>query len=414
MAVYSFSQVWLYEQCPKKYQYKYVDKLPSEFESSPDLILWTSVHWALERLYQQVNVFKIPTKENLVWKFYDLRQKEIEKVGEWLLYKWEQTQEDYLRRWEYYLSDYYDKNHPFDNIKLIWTEMMLTFSISSKTKEKWNSFRWIIDRLDKEWEDVFVINDYKTNKNLPPEDKQEYQEQLTLYALWVKQKYWKYLKKIKARLHYLHFWIIDEREINDENLNPIVHKYSELVENIEEAKVKYAETFHWKEAFPINPNPYCKYCEYQNLCPLFRHQNYWDETVSWASLWETSIKKLVDRYSELTKNISDKTKEKDSIKEILVDYASEHEFDQLFWNESAIWFSKRTIYTAKEKEEFSLFLKDKNLYEKYSEVPYTKINSIVKNWELTDDEIKKLLEWRDSRRLNVKKKESDLDSDFDD
>jgi len=36
--------------------------------------------------------------------------------------------------------------------------------------------------LDKE-EETFIINDYKTNKNLPPESKEEYQEQLTLYGL---------------------------------------------------------------------------------------------------------------------------------------------------------------------------------------------------------------------------------------
>ena len=60
MVVYSFSQINLYEQCPKKYQYRYLDGLEREFETSPDLILWTSVHGALERLYQQVNIYKIP------------------------------------------------------------------------------------------------------------------------------------------------------------------------------------------------------------------------------------------------------------------------------------------------------------------------------------------------------------------
>ncbi|MEI6774213.1 MAG: PD-(D/E)XK nuclease family protein [bacterium] len=43
-------------------------------------------------------------------------------------------------------------------------------------------FRGFIDRLDKEGE-MFIINDYKTNKNLPPESKEEYREQLTLYGL---------------------------------------------------------------------------------------------------------------------------------------------------------------------------------------------------------------------------------------
>jgi len=50
-----------------------------------------------------------------------------------------------------------------------------------------------------------VINDYKTNKNLPPENDHKYQEQLNLYALGVQQKYGKYFKKMKARLHFLHF-----------------------------------------------------------------------------------------------------------------------------------------------------------------------------------------------------------------
>jgi hypothetical protein len=39
MVVYSFSQINLYEQCPKKYQYRYLDGLEREFETSPDLIL---------------------------------------------------------------------------------------------------------------------------------------------------------------------------------------------------------------------------------------------------------------------------------------------------------------------------------------------------------------------------------------
>lgn len=40
MSVYSFSQLQVFQQCPRKYQYKYVDQIKEkEFESSPDLIL---------------------------------------------------------------------------------------------------------------------------------------------------------------------------------------------------------------------------------------------------------------------------------------------------------------------------------------------------------------------------------------
>jgi len=84
-----------------------------------------------------------------------------------------------------------------------------------------------------------VINDYKTNKNLPPESKEEYQEQLTLYGLGVQQNYAKYFKTLKARLHYLHFDLMDEREITDERLATVTKKYAGIIDSIEAKKFAY-------------------------------------------------------------------------------------------------------------------------------------------------------------------------------
>lgn len=403
MSIYSFSQIWVYKQCPKKYQYQYVDKLEKEFKSSPDLILWTSVHWWLERLYQQVNIFKLPTKEDVLNKFHEIWNEEIQTAWNNLLYKWDQTAEDYIRRWEHYIADYYDKYHPFDWIKVIWTEIKMYFSINSKDTEN-NDFYGVIDRLDKQW-DTYIINDYKTNKNLPPEDKDDYREQLTLYALWVKQKYWKYLKNIKAKLHFLHFDQLDERDITDDVLNPIIEKYSKLINEIDAAKAKYAESFNTdKQAFPTQANNFCRFCEYQNLCPLFMHANYWDEVVSWEALWHTTIKKLVDKYVEISKQTSELTKEKDSIKDILVEYASEKNFEQLYWDEFVLWISKCINYTAKDKDAFIDYLKKEGLFDKATDVPYNKINNLVKDGDLSQNAIDDYLEWKNTWRLTPKKK----------
>jgi hypothetical protein len=93
--------------------------------------------------------------------------------------------------------------------------------------------------LDKEGEDTFVINDYKTNKNLPPQEKEQHFEQLSLYAVGVSQKYAKYYKKIKARLFYLHFDIIDEWELNPEIMDRVKSKYIALIDQIEQKKFGY-------------------------------------------------------------------------------------------------------------------------------------------------------------------------------
>ena len=402
MVVYSFSQINLYEQCPKKYQYRYLDWLEREFETSPDLILGTSVHWALEWLYQQINIYKTPIKADLLWKFHDLWNNSIAEAWEKLIYKGEQHEEDYLRRWQHYLEEYYTKYVPFDWVKVVATELMLNFSLDKNEYSENKQFRWVIDRLDKDDEWNFIINDYKTNKNLPPEDKDEYREQLTLYAHGIQQKYGKYLKSIKARLHYLHFNLLDEWEVTQDSIDNVVAKYSGDIDKIEHSRFEYNMGF--QSAFPTKQNPYCKYCEYQNVCPLWQHINYEDEVISWWDLGEKTIKNLIDQYVKLGKNISEQDKEREMIKWLLIEYAEKKGFEQLFWNESKIWISKTENYSVKDKEQFLSFLKEHNLLNDVIDVPFYKVNALVKGNKLSEDEVKTYLEKKDSWRLTGSKK----------
>ena len=403
MVVYSFSQINLYQQCPRKYQYRYLDKLEREFETTPDLMLGTCVHWALEWLYQQVNVFNIPIKADLLGKFHELRQNAVAEAGDKLIYKGEQHEEDYLRRGEKYLESYYQTYAPFWETKVIATELIMNFELQSK--ENWweQKFRWIIDRLDKEG-DAFVINDYKTNKQLPPEQKEEYREQLTLYALGVQQKYGKYFQKIKARLHYLHFDLRDEREITDALLAPILEKYRNAINAIEKARFNY--NMGWENAFPTQQNPYCKYCEYQQLCPLWKHLGCGDELVEWGSLWAQTIKKLVDQYAKISRETSELTKEKESLKEILIAYADKGGFEQLFWDENKLTIKKTDSYLAKDKASLQEFLAEQGLLEEVMDLPYYKINTLVKEQKLTPEQIQTYLDKKDSRRLTASKNKS--------
>lgn len=334
-------------------------------------------------------------------KFHELRKNAGADAGEKLIYKGDQHEDDYLRRGEHYLEKYYEMYTPFKDSKIIATELMMNFDLQKK--ENWweQKFRWIIDRLDKEGES-FVINDYKTNKQLPPEEKEEYREQLTLYALGVKQKYGKYFQKLKARLHYLHFELTDEWEITDELLQPIIEKYREAINAIEKARFDY--NMGITTAFPTKQNAYCKYCEYQQLCPLWKHLNYADEAINWGELGEQTIKKLVDQYAKLARESTELNKEKESLKEILVAYAEKGGFEQLFGEESKIWISKSDSYSAKDKDELKKFLAEQGLLEDAIEIPYYKLNTLVKNQKLTPEQIQTYLTKKDSRRITPSKK----------
>jgi ATP-dependent helicase/DNAse subunit B len=150
MSVYSFSQLQLFQQCPRKYQYKYVDQIKEkEFESSPDLILGSSVHKALENLYKNINVFKIPQLEEVIEDFHKVWDEEMTEATKEkpLQIKGQQTLEDYIRRGEHYVQSYYGKFAPFENVKIIGTEEMMHFQLDEAGNQK---FRGVIDRIDKE------------------------------------------------------------------------------------------------------------------------------------------------------------------------------------------------------------------------------------------------------------------------
>ena len=395
MSVYSFSQTQCFVQCPRKYQYKYVDKIQEkEFESSPDLILGHSVHAALEWLYNQINVFKIPSKNELLAKFKDQRDTEIKEATKEkpLEMKWEQTIEDYIRRGIHYVANYYDKYSPFENITVVATEASIVFELNpppsgspSFAKEDKNvvKFRGFIDRLDKEGE-TFVINDYKTNKNLPPESKEEYREQLTLYGLWVQQNYAKYFKNIKARLHYLHFDLMDEWEITPELLTTVTKKYADTITDIE-AK-KFAYNMWDKKCFEPKENNFCKYCEYYSLCPLWAHLKFDDEVVGWE-LGEKTVKGLIDEYFTLSKQESQAKHDKELIKPLLIEYMEQHDMLKLFGNVYQVSASKNENISIEDKEHMKKILGELWLLDEAMEIDRFKIQKLVKENKLSLDQL---------------------------
>lgn len=356
----------------------------------------------MEWLYEQINIFNPPIKADLLWKFHELRNGAKAEAGDKLIYKGEQHEQDYLRRGEHYLENYFDQNAPFEQGKVVATELLLNFDLQEKQETWWEQkFRGVVDRLDKEW-DSFIINDYKTNKHLPPEEKEDYKEQLTLYGYGIQQKYGKYYKKLKARLHYLHFDLIDEREINDEVLDPVLEKYRSAITQIEHAR--FDHNMGSENAFPTNQNPYCKYCEYQELCPLWKHLNYGDESVDWWSLGEQTIKKLVDRYAKISSETSELNQEKKSLKEILINYAEKKKFEQLFGEENQLSIKKSDTYSAKDKADLQKLLAELWLLEEASDIPYYKLNALIKEKKLNPEQIQNYLTKKDSRRLTPSKK----------
>jgi len=384
MARYSVSQIQVYLQCPLKYRYLYIDKIPTpEFVETTDTLLWTLVHESLQNLYNNINIFKTPTKEEFIEDYYNLRtKKEKETTENWweiLNHHADLTIDDFKRRGEFYLSRYYDKHTPFKDLQVISTEKQISFQL-----DEWINFLGFIDRLDKVW-DTFIINDYKTNKNLPTEEKDQYIEQLTLYWLWIQQKYAKYFKNLKAKLYFLHFNIEDERDITQEKLDEIKNKYLNIIKEIEQNKVQYAM---WsKKIFEAKQTPLCAWCDFQSICPLFTAINT-DDEVEWE-LSDKSISALVDDFVELCDKISELEKEKDWIKLIFQKYVMKKDPNDeksdyiLSGSEYNVKITKSQKMNVVDKDKFLQKIKDLWLFEEYADISRQNVNNLfLKSWKV--------------------------------
>ena len=384
MARYSVSQIQVYQQCPLKYRYRYIDKIPTpEFVETTDTLLWTLVHESLQNLYNSINIFKTPTKEEFIADYYNLRTKKEEETAQnwWeiLNHHSDLTIDDFKHRWEVYLSRYYDKHYPFKDIQVISTEKQISFQL-----EDGINFLGFIDRLDKQW-DTFIINDYKTNKNLPTEEKEQYIEQLTLYGLWIQQKYAKYFKNLKAKLHFLHFDIEDERDITQEKLDEIKNKYLNVIREIEQNKVQYAM---WsKKTFEANQTPLCAWCDFQSICPLFTAINS-DEEVEWE-LSDKSISALVDEFIEISDKISQLEKQKEWLKWIFQQYVMKKDPNDeksdyiLKWSDSNLKVTKSPKMNVVDKDRFLEKVKALWLFEECADISWQNVNKLfLKSWKV--------------------------------
>lgn len=389
---YSFSRIDTYNQCPLKYKYKYIDRIPvPKQDITADLILWTIVHSILEKLYKSANSFKILELSELL-QAYDIdRQKQMsdyEKQGMEIKVKGWYVLDDYVRRWRKYVEMYYDHNKPFDQNNVISTESQINFFVDKDNKF---AFGGKIDRVDRIG-DEFVVIDYKTNQKLPETKDTWYTDQIGLYAYGISQNYSKFAKKIKTEIHYLHHDLIDEKIRSADDFEALRQKYTHTIGEIEDNTIKNESDPDW-EYFPPIKNHYCQYCPFQTICPVFAQFFRANQSADWVS--QTMIKELVDEYVTTKSNINLQTKQLENIKTMILQYTIQNKkLKQIRWNKSKISVLYGNSLSIKDKSSMTQKLKDIGLLAKSRDLSNSKIKKLIDSWELDLDAISDIVNYK--------------------
>jgi len=227
MTTYSHSRVSTFENCPYAYKLRYIDKIKPEVPTTIESFMGSLVHESLEHLYK-FKKFKKRIALNVLIKFYrDLWKKNYS--DDILIVKEDQglNSENYRKMGEKFISDYYDRMKPFEQITILGLETQ-----DRMTLPDGNQWHVRIDKLGCDSEGNYFVCDYKTNSRMKDQEEADEDRQLALYSVWVKDKF-KDAKSVKLVWHMLAFDKDAVSERTDEQLKKLQDDVCAKIKEIE-------------------------------------------------------------------------------------------------------------------------------------------------------------------------------------
>lgn len=399
---YSFSKIGSFEKCKLQYKYRYIDKLPYRVETI-EAFMGIIVHEALKEFYDLVKNKIIKPKRWLLSKYDELWKKDYNDSIK--IVKKEFSAEDYYEKGKKCLMDYYEEYKPFDQTKIVKTEE----SVFCKLKQDAQEYRFtgIIDRLD--WNDkekIFEIHDYKTSATLMTQEEAGQDFQLPLYQLALLSR-WPEAEKAKLIWHFLLFNKQIESTRTKEQLMGI--------QSIAVDKIKAIEAC---EEFPPHKSILCDWCDFQQICPLWKHPKKMEKLDENKYRKDPGVK-LVTSYSELEE---EKKQLKAKIAEIEQEQAKIAEAAVEFAEKEDSWIidgpDKQLVVTVKEElgapsrkedtekwEGLRNILIESDKYVDVSTVNSSMLNRMLKSWpQEFIDKIKGFLSKKTIKKVDLKNK----------
>jgi len=260
----SHSSISLYQECPQKYKFKYIDKIPEKPRHF--FSFGQSVHLALEFFYG----VKIPTPPSLEELLANYK-----KIWVSAGYKDKGQEDEYFAEGERILTTFHGK-HAKDFHVPFFVEYAFTFEVEGVP------VTGRIDRVDKLADGRLSVLDYKTGKKLAA-GRLETDAQLTMYQYACETL----LGAEVGELTFYHLPSLTEHRAE--------RRGAPLVDELKARIVSTAEEIT-KERFAPRPEEMkCRWCDYKPICPVFKDQG---AGAKASAVGEPELAALVDRYGE--------------------------------------------------------------------------------------------------------------------
>lgn len=308
----SYSALETFKRCPLKFKFQYIDRIKTP--KSKEALFGTLIHNILKILHEPG--LTIPTEEEILKYLADSWDSSI--------YGSEQESIMAFSQGVKMLKDYYAKNYP-GQFNVVALETL--FEAPLMAGSDLHIITGKIDRIDKTPDNLFEVIDYKTAKKMPSQESVDRDLQLSVYHLGIANR-WPSISQekrpIKMSLYYLK---------HGEKLSS--WRTAEHLEATKEAVIKSVEGIaraHKEEKFSATPNPLCDWCEYQRQCPFFKHK-FIEQKLFFN---DQDVKALINEYAAIKKEVEEKDKKLDEIKNNLSKFMDQEGLESLFGDDGYI------------------------------------------------------------------------------
>jgi len=329
------------------------------------------VHEALEKLYRDVQMTKLPTRDDVLGYFDRIwDEKWHEDV---IVVKKDYAPENYREVGRKCVSEYYDMHHPFNATRTIALEHLVFFPLD-EGENYW--VRGFIDRAALTDDGKYEIHDYKTSGRLKTQGQIDKDQQLALYQIAV-QRDWKDAGHVELVWHYLAFGKELRSARSPDQLDKLKRDTMELIRSIER-----------ESDFRPRESALCSWCAYQEYCPAKKHGLLTAGLSRNEYLSEPGVN-LVNKYAELETKKADLEMDLRKVKEALIAYARKHKVEVVKGSDHRVLirFYKGLSFPKREepgRQELEDLVRESGLWERVSVMSPVSLAKLVERGDLDD------------------------------
>ncbi len=380
----SYSTLDTYQNCPLKYKFREIDKIPEP--KSKEAVFGTLIHAVLK--YIHTPALLSPTVEQALDYFA--------KGWNSAVYENELEERAAFTQGVTIIQNYLARTKPVD-YTIIDLESRFAIEIGDEKTGK-HIVSGVIDRIDKTAEGYEII-DYKTTRKMPSQDKVDNDLQLSIYLKAFLDRYPKevdHLDQITVSLYYLKHGVKLSSKRTKEQLAEIEQKFLDTIKAIEEKKFE-----------PIL-SPLCDWCGYQKICPFWKHKFAENRRLETAD-----VKTAIGEYLDLKGKLSEEKLRLGKLQSLILAYMEQEGVDRVFDEQGIIGKTLRKTYKYDE-EKLRALLEPLDKWEgvlKVDGVALRNILAVLPSPVRAEVEEAKVLD-KESVSLSVKKNKIEADADL--